>query len=215
MLLWSKRLPGGGQFDLAHSPAPFNLHHRSELGEFRLSSDAVIPTFRKQKLLSKAFEQIPDELKSFGTLGYTIGGMMVFPANRVSGKMTINGARGCNYQIKDRFDHTVECIRRFYRNEKSPLSDVLGRYADFFALFGDFSGYVDFFLLQDLVTDDCAAVKFFSPFQDFNSSPIPESISAYLDYRTLAAEFLTARNQRIHQWAANHLNGGSSSLEAG
>jgi hypothetical protein len=34
------------------------------------------------------------------------------------------------------------------------------RYRDFFALFESFRGYVDFFLLQDLVTDDYSGVTF-------------------------------------------------------
>ena len=59
---------------------------------------------------------------------------------------------------------------RLYLNETSPLGAALARYADYFRLFGHFRGYVEFFLLQDLVTDDCSAVKFFSPFEDFNSS---------------------------------------------
>lgn len=41
------------------------------------------------------------------------------------------------------FDLTVEC-RRHYAGEVSPLSDTLGRYSDFFALFGDFKGFVKF-----------------------------------------------------------------------
>ena len=63
--------------------------------------------------------------------------------------MTINGARGVNGKIKDRFDLTLECIRRHYTSEKSPLSDTLQRYSPFFNLFENFQGYVDFFLLQD------------------------------------------------------------------
>lgn len=125
---------------------------------------------------------------------------MLFPGNRVGRKMTINGARGFHPRIKDRFDLTVECIRRHYRNDWSPLSDPLKRYADFFALFGDFRGYVEFFLLQDLVTEDCSAVKFFTPFEDFSTSPpLPASIDYYQAYRQLAIEFIEARNCRILQ----------------
>jgi len=35
---------------------------------------------------------------------------------------------------------------------------VLDRYVDFFGLFESFQGYVEFFLLQDLVTDDYRTV---------------------------------------------------------
>ncbi len=203
-LLWSKPLPSGAVFDLVDTPPHVHLHHRSQLGEFWLASDTVIPVFRKQRHIKHILDQIPGELETFGKIGYTIGGMMVFPGNRVGRQMTINGARGFHPRIKDRFDLTVECIRRHYLNERSPLSDTLARYTDFFGLFGDFRGYAEFFLLQDLVTDDYSAVRFFSPFEDFRSSPVPDSMAAYLDYRRLAIGFIEARNQRIHTWWTTH-----------
>ena len=197
----------GAVFDLMDTTPGVYLHHRSPLGEFQLASDSVIPTFRKQKHIKLILDEIPGELETFNSISYTIGGMMVFPGNRVDRKMTINGARGFHPRIKDRFDFTIECIRRRYLNERSPLSDTLARYADYFRLFGDFRGYVEFFLLQELVTDDCSAVKFFSPFEDFSSSPVPASMAAYLDYRKLAVGFIEARNQRIYTWWTIHRAG--------
>src|SRR4051812_14267256 len=47
-LLWSKRLPSGAPFLLDVTTPGAYLHHLSPLGEFRLSSDAVIPTLRKK-----------------------------------------------------------------------------------------------------------------------------------------------------------------------
>jgi hypothetical protein len=158
----------------------------------------VIPSFRKETRLSHIFARLqPGDLDAFVSNSYTIGGMMVFPGNCINGKMTINGARGFHPRIKDRFDLTVECIRRHYSNDSSPLGDTLARYADFFRLFGDFRGYIEFFLLQDLVTDDYSAVRFFMPFEDFNKSPLPNSIEAYIAYKGLAMSFIEARNQRI------------------
>lgn len=195
--LWSRRLPSGAVFSLDDTTKHY-LYHKSELGEFFLASDAVIPTFRKEKSLSQVLQAIPaQEQEAFLRIGYTIGGMMVFPGQRVDGQMTINGARGFHPLIKDRFDLTVECIRRHYRGEQSPLSAVLLRYADFFDLFRDFRGYVEFFLLQDLVTPDCAAVKFFTPFQNFSALPIPHDRDSYLSYRSAAIEFIEHRNRRI------------------
>jgi hypothetical protein len=75
-----------------------------------------------------------------------MGGMMVFPGNQVDRKPTINVARGFHPRISDRMDLTLECVRRYYGQEPSPLAVTLGRYAGFFALFEDFQGYVDFFL---------------------------------------------------------------------
>lgn len=198
--LWSKPLPCGRAFDLAEGVPGAYLHHCSDVGEFILSSDSVIPSFTKWKSMRHVIGQFPeDENEAFRTIGYTIGGMMVFPANRVDGKQTINGARGFSRQIADRFDLTLECIRRHYLGEVSPLADTLSRYSDFFALFGDFGGYVDFFVLQDLVTRDCSSVEFFMPFDGFQSSPVPRDVEAYSTYRRLSIQFVEARNRRINK----------------
>jgi hypothetical protein len=45
-LLWNKPLPGGVPFVLDIT-TPRYLHHLSELGEFWLSSDTVIPSFSR------------------------------------------------------------------------------------------------------------------------------------------------------------------------
>ncbi len=199
-LLWSKPLPGGVVFDLVDTTPRVYLHHKSEMGEFFLASDTVIPLFRREFKIAHIIDQIPvEELEAFNTIGYTIGGMMVFPGNRIGGKMTINGARGFHPRIKDRFDLTVECIRRHYLGEASPLSDPLERYADFFRLFENFRGYVKFFLLQDMVANDFSAVKFFLPFNGFEESPLPSTKEAYIAYKQLAVEFIEARNRRILQ----------------
>jgi hypothetical protein len=206
--LWSKPLPSGVMFELVDTTPGVYLHHRSQLGEFWLSSDAVIPTFRKEARLAHVIEQIPDEVESFNGIGYTIGGMMLFPGNCVDRKMTINGARGFHPRIKDRFDLTLECIRRHYLDEEpNPLGAVLRRYADFFRLFDNFSGFVEFFLLQDLVTDDHSTVKFFSPFENFTSSPVPDSMAAYQAYRERAIDFIEARHRRIRAWCETHRTG--------
>jgi hypothetical protein len=197
-LLWSKRLPNGALFELDVTTPRTYLHHRSEIGEFWLSSDSAIPSFSKHSRMAHIIEKIPEvEREEFIRIAYTIGGMIVFPANKVDGKMTINGARGVNGKIADRFDLTVECIRRHYLDEPSPLSDTLARYADFFGLFANFAGYVDFFHLQDLVDEFTATVKFFTPFEDFAASPRPGTLDAYFEYRERAIDFIESRNRRI------------------
>jgi hypothetical protein len=197
--LWSKRLPSGPMFELDDA-SPHYLRHQSQLGEFSLSSDSVIPTFCSYRSVAQIIDQIPsDERDDFKRLSYTIGGMMLFPANRIEGKATINGARGFNHKIKDRFDLTVECIRRHYCDEDNPLNETLSRYSDFFALFVDFPGYVRHFLLEDLVTDDYSAVRFFLPFDNFKTSPLPQTLRDYVAYRQRAIDFILARNHRISQ----------------
>ena len=201
--LWSKPLPSGAMLELSATTRGQYLGHSSELGDFILASDSVIPSFRRWKTLKWIIEQVPDaDLDAFQRLGYTIGGMMVFPGNRIDGTQTINGARGFLRKIADRFDLTLESIRRYYAQEESPLSSTLARYADFFMLFGDFRGYVDYFLLQDLVTDDYRVVRFFMEFDNFATSSVPRTLSEYDEYRRRSLEFVDARNRRIAEWAS-------------
>jgi hypothetical protein len=197
-ILWSKPLPGGANFDLDDSTPGSYLHHSSEAGDFRLTSDSVIPTFSRSRELKPITEQIPEEeTEAFLRLGYTIGGMMLFPGNQVERRMTINQSRGCDPRIRDRFDLTLECIRRHYLGETSPLRSTLARYSGFFQLFESFKGYADFFLLQDFINSASLTVRFSLPFEDFDSSPLPETLDDYLKYRESAVGLVEARNSRI------------------
>ncbi|HTX68407.1 MAG TPA: hypothetical protein VMH50_04595 [Thermoleophilia bacterium] len=199
-LLWSKRLPCGEVLDLDDGARGHYLLHRSdERGDFSLSSDAVVASFRYVPMVQKEAE----ELREFLYLGYTMGGMMLWPGNKIDGKMTINGARGFNRKIRDRFDLTLECIRRYYLSESSPLSDDFARYAGFFELFVDFRGFVEFFLLQDAVTVDFEAVIFSAPFDDFATSPVPRDMDEYREYRQRAITFIEARNRRILRYCSD------------
>ena len=164
-ILWSKALPSGAMFTLETSRRAPYLYHQSSLGKFTLSSDSIIPTFTRWKRMQHIVTQIPEEEnEAFRAIGYTIGGMMVWPANSVDGQRTINVERGLNTRIADRMDLTLECVRRYYLGEPNPLGTTLARYAAFFALFGDFRGFLDHFLFQDLVTADYSRVSFFMPF---------------------------------------------------
>jgi hypothetical protein len=198
-ILWSKALPGGGPFHLSDARRGCYLYHSSALGEFFLASDTVIPSFRKVPQIKAVIPEA--EIEAFNTLGYTIGGMMIFPANKIEGRMTINGARGCHPRVRDRFDLTLECIRRHYAGEESPLNSALQRYANFFRLFANFRGYVEFFLLQDLVLDNGMAVRISRPFDNFRGSPIPQNADEYRAYRDDAVAFINARNRRIQSLA--------------
>jgi hypothetical protein len=201
-LLWSKPLPSGRPFNLDDTLRGAYLHHRSDVGEYFLSSDSVIPTFTRWGF-AKAHPALysEEENQAFVAIASTIGATIVFPGNPIQRKWTINQARGCLRKISDRFDLTLECIRRHYACQSSPLGETLARYEDFFALFENFSGYVDFFLLQDLVTDDHAAVTFFMPFDDFQTSAMPSDDPTYREYRRQSIRFIEARSRRIERHA--------------
>ncbi|WP_202966044.1 DUF6994 family protein [Streptomonospora alba] len=192
--LWSKELPDGTRLDLADGRPGSYLDHESEKGRFWLTSDAVIPTFphKAGDIVAKLDD---GEFEEFHSLGYTIGGMMIWPGNKIGNKQTINGARGFHPRIADRFDLTVECIRRHYAGQSSPLSDVLARYTDFFALFETFEGFIDHFLLHDLL--DGGRVRFAMPFDEFGGPSVPQDLATYRRYMEASMEFVHARNARI------------------
>ena len=79
----------------------------------------------------------------------------------------------------------------------SPLGETLARYSDFFKLFDDFRGYVDFFLLRDLVTDGYQSVKFFMKFDDFKPPAVPKDLDTYRLFRRRSIDFIKARGRRI------------------
>ena len=202
-LLWNKPLPNGTVFEL-DLKTPKILHHKSQLGEFYLSSDSLAHDYSKWKSTDHIIKKIPKtEIENFFNLGCTIGGYTIFPSNRVDKQMTINGSRGINKKIKDRFDLTLECIRRFYLNEDSPLLETLSRYKDFFKLFDDFKGYVDFFLFQDLVQSNYSSINYFLPSNNFNNSPIPNDIQENKVYRKNMTEFINKRSKRIFEYSKN------------
>jgi hypothetical protein len=148
-----------------------------------------------------------NQLDEFQSVGSTIGARILFPGNRIYGQSTINAARGFNSKLNDRFDLTLECIRLHYSSEKNPLRETLDRYSDFFDLFTSFKGYVEFFLLQDLVTEEMNKVKFFLPHKEsFENSPRPESDDAYLQYKENTLNFIRARNSRIQDWVDENLS---------
>lgn len=195
--LWNKRLPNGKTFSLDLETRQL-LHHRSELGEFYLSSDSIGHTYSKIKSMTHIVESIPiEEINSFFSLCCTIGGYIIYPSKRIDNKMTFNGARGTNRKIKDRFDLTLECIRLFYQDEKNPLSETMERYESYFKLFDNFQGYIDFFLLQDLVSNDYSSIKYLIPFKDFDNPALPRNVEEYITYKDNMIKFITNRNNRI------------------
>lgn len=197
-ILWSKPLPSGVLFDLDDSKEGVYLYHLSSLGEFILSSDTATHTFSRWASMQDIVAQVNQlKLEEFRRLAYTMGSMIIFPANRIEGTSTINGARGFHPLIKDRIDLTLECIRRHYINQSSPLTEVLIRYSNFFKLFENFKGYVEFFLLEDLVSDDFKMINFYMPFDDFKTPAVPKSLEEYVAYMGLVISFINSRNQRI------------------
>ena len=205
-LLWSKELPNGDNVNLQADVEGSYLHFKSASYEVSLSSDSIAHSYRDVKRMKQIIEKIPpDDVESFWRLNCTIGGFIIFPGKKVEGNMTINQMRGVSPQVADRFDLTLECIRRFYEGKSSPLGETIARYKDFFNLFQSFHGYVDFFLLNDLVDSHYKKVKFYiNPKEPFVDLPFPANTLEYQEYRKNSMEFITSRNLRIESWALAH-----------
>lgn len=199
-ILWRKVLPNGETFDLEDIYPRGYLYYKSAMGEYQLTSDAITHSYKNTKRIAHILEKIPSEkVDSLFNKGCTIGSYIVFPKNKIKGRQSINQARGCNHKIADRFDLTLECIRLFYDDVNSPLSSVFERHSDFFSLFDNFKGYVDFFLLQDLVSDDYSHIKYFLKHDCFKGSPMPMNVDDYLEYRRNTLDFIEARGKRMEQ----------------
>ena len=135
--LWSKDLPNGQKFELSDNEPNKYLFHKSSLGEFSLSSDGIGVSFINRKDMKEITDQISEKRKGeILEILYSIGGFIIFPSNKIiidgKKKLTINGERGWNKRIVDRFDLTLECIRRYYLDIESPLKETLERYKSFF-----------------------------------------------------------------------------------
>lgn len=195
-LLWSRQLPNGQIMQLDRPEKSIYLQWNG----INFGSDSIIISFRYDKQLMNQLKKIVPDFKKhieiFFHKSYTIGGAIIFPMRSHS----INQMRGINSIIKDRFDLTLECIRRYYNGEKSPLSKTLEADKKFFDLFIDFKGYVDFFFLNDLVTDDYNKINCWCGKMDFKGSGIPKSLEEYIRFIELEMNFLEKRNNRIEEY---------------
>jgi len=194
--LWSRPpRPGLPSFEFQPGGRTAYLRHESDvLGNIAIGSDTIITSHQGKR--AALYAQVdPAVNAAFHRQGMTLGGFLVFPVRFGLG-WTVNQARGMRADIADRFDLTLECIRRHYAGVGGgPLERYLAVYDYFFELFGDFKTYVEFFFLQDLVAAD--GIRWLHDFDDFVSPPLPTTLDGYLDYRERQLEFVAARNARI------------------
>jgi hypothetical protein len=107
-------------------------------------------------------------------------------------------------------DSTSPTLRSYHKmlwSKKLPNADKKSgtylyhnRYKNFFDLFDNFKGYIDFFLLNDLI-DENENIKFYLPFDNFKTKPTFADIEEYLTYKKGVMDFIKARNKRIDNYA--------------
>lgn len=197
--LWSKQLPNGDMMELETQGPPYTLTWK----DFVLSSDSIIVELKyekNKKIIDQVCETVDDADAYYENLisrSYSIGGMIIFPKHINS----MNQRRGTSSFISDRWDLTLECIRRYYNDEDSPLSEIIKSDKAFFDLFVDFKGYVDFFLLQDCVSEDYSKVDIWVGDTSFTKSGLPETVDDYFEFIRKEHEFLDKRNRRILKYS--------------
>lgn len=194
-LLWSKQLPNGKFMDLETGNGCY-----LKWNDFYLGSDSIIVSFmhtrfKLRELVQNSIPNYAEYREQYQHRGYTIGGSIIFPQHRWS----MNQARGCSRKISDRWDLTLECIRRYYHGEPNPLESVFEKDTSFFNLFVDFKGYVDFFFLQDCV-DENYNVNFWLDTPLWDTYPMPKTMEEYHLWIAQEMDFLEKRARRIQEY---------------
>lgn len=225
-VLWTKQLPNGRRLEL--QPERGGL--RDVTHEEFLSSDAAMPVWERWREVQGFHAEAQQRLQAHGRgtvhdLGwrlYDMGGMILFPGLQVGGLWTINQAKGCTRaRIADRLDLTLECIRLYYEflqhrgtaggplpdgsARSNPLGPVLHRYQRSFEIVRSFEGYVDFWMLNDLVMEADAGpqVAFLlprassDPYDFTREVALPADADAYCSYLIAADDFVDKRNRRM------------------
>lgn len=208
-VLWSEELPSGERLEWTPEPGSY-LAATSSAGPLRVSSDTIATTHA-----AYANSDVPQwwsglaeaERSRHEKAFYTIGGFIIFPTRPQS----LNQRRGTDRRICDRFDLTLECIRRYYLGQgTSPLADVIRADANYFGLFGHgptgFTSFVNFFHLHDMIDGD--SIRWLDgsgeSVWDFDAPPLPTSASGYQTYLDNVLTFVMSRNDRIREWCLAH-----------
>ena len=202
-LIWHKEVPNPNlpnrmfELDASLNCKNFNLRFGVDCF-FNLYLDHKRPIIKE--IVDQAYKN--NEKKRYIDPPYTIGASLIFPKN---GTNSINSRRGCIFEIRDRIDLTLECIRRYYTKEApNPLGKYLEANKNFFDLFENFENYIEFFLLQDFVSKDLKHVKIFLPFDNFQSDGYPKNVHEWETLRDTLIRLVKARNKRINDYCKSN-----------
>lgn len=188
-ILWSRKLPNGQVMKLADNGDYLGW------GDFRFASDILI-TGQRYERKREVLEDVPNYrqfVEEFVSKAYTIGNFIIWPKHNNS----INQVRGTCPGICDRFDLTLDCIKKYYSGETSELYDVLVGDKKFFDLFVDFNGFVDFFYLGAWVKEVDGEYKVINLLP--GNDVLPKNSTAYIKYVENALGVIEQRNDDIKE----------------
>lgn len=206
--LWSKELPCGEKMKLVPLTLRFKNGGNSlalRWKDYIFTSDSISVGHRYVRMtkILEDFKKVEPDYKAyvenFVRKSYTIGGMMIWPCREKS----INQTKGRNWDISDRIDRTLECIRRFYLGEENPMNECLEQDRRFFELFVNFRGFVDFFFFQDLVSDDYKSVRMMIGTKKLSTPALAQSVDEYRLWLERQLDFVHRRNSRIKEAMAS------------
>lgn len=216
--LWSRKLPNGEVMTLQKGKKSDYLTWNG----MRFASDSIATQHRYIKC-EHVIRQVESQMPNYRSFvydttrfTYTIGGMIIFPKLRGS----MNQDRGTNPMIADRWDLSLECIKRYYEYPENddanfnPLWHTIKRSEDFFKLFVNFSGYVEFFFLQDFLDKDGNVICFLNDYMDENGLftkkyPLPQTVEEYLRNIEIQKEIVNKRNKRIKDFVCSEVHPGA------
>lgn len=168
----------------------------------RLSGDNMVTRFTGRiPGITDALEQkLGEDWETFqqGIIrsGWRIGAEILFPRHPNS----LNGMRGFSWQIMDRFDLTLDCIRKFYDGLPSPLTWVLESDRAWFDHFLNFRGFVDFFLLNDWIDSSYQVID-----QLGTGNVLPQTVKELEHWLFRMEELTDARCRRIEESVSSRL----------
>lgn len=155
-----------------------------------------------------------DEIVAFLNETRKLGGhiflptLIQFPGNDKCEKRnvhTLNQAKGFN--LNDRFDLYLLDLNNYYINGKTSesMQPVFDYFSSWLDLFDDFKGYVDFFKLNDFVSDDYTQVINLLTGEYFDKGTkvtpeinvLPKDHDGYLAYAQNTVKIIKKRNELI------------------
>ena len=195
--LWSRPLPDGSHLELDASRSRTTDYLVTQDG-LVLASDSLINSMTTWPHMTEVLAHIPEEeQEAFRRRASSVAATGLWPKRRGPSGQSINQARGMNRKIADRLDLTIECIRRYYAGQESPLAPVLEDAARFFGLWPGWDAWVRWWLLDDLV-DAEGQIRWFLPFTEFGKEqPWPSTPRSWRVYRDRCVDFIDQRAERM------------------
>lgn len=139
----------------------------------------------------------------------TSGNYMLIPAQPLNGYRLDDFRK--NPRIGNRIDLYLECVRRQYAGEPSPLDDILNPFKPWFELFLSFKQFVEFFYLGNLYDPKLKKIHFFKTFDpDFPINLDPETGSSSMLVLSHSVIFAGSRGQAQEKWLIEQHPGAES-----